>query len=111
MRAVRVETLEGPDALVYSEFPEPQPSLSQVLIEVHAAPVVLPDLLLTQGLYQMRPELPFVPGGVVGGLVISAPPGSGFSPAPKFALDRANSDAAMANWINRPIFLISFFSM
>jgi NADPH2:quinone reductase len=93
VRAVRVETLEGPDALVYGEFPEPQPSPSQVLIEVHAAPVVFPDLLLTQGKYQMRPDLPFIPGGVVGGLVISAPPGSGFSPG-----DRVTSLTLTGGW-------------
>jgi NADPH2:quinone reductase len=93
VRAVRVETLEGPDALVYGEFPEPQPSPGQVLIEVHAAPVVFPDLLLTQGKYQMRPEVPFIPGGVVGGLVISAPPGSGFSPG-----DRVTSLTLTGGW-------------
>lgn len=76
MRAMRVETLDGPDAIVLRDLPEPEPSPSQVLIDVHAAGVVYPDLLLSKGEYQMKPEPPFTLGGVVGGVVRSAPANS-----------------------------------
>jgi NADPH2:quinone reductase len=56
--------------------PEPVPAAGQVLIEVHAAGVVYPDVLMSQGRYQSKPELPFVPGGQVAGIVASAPPGA-----------------------------------
>jgi NADPH:quinone reductase len=76
MKAIRIEALEGPGALIYGDVPEPEHDPAQVTIEVHASQVVFPDLLLTQGKYQMRPDLPFVLGGVAGGIVRYAPPGS-----------------------------------
>jgi NADPH2:quinone reductase len=44
---------------------------SGVVIDVQAAGVSFPDLLMSRGLYQMKPELPFVPGGEVAGTVVS----------------------------------------
>jgi NADPH2:quinone reductase len=76
MRAMRVETLDGPDAIVLRDIPEPEPSGSQLLIDVQAAGVVFPDVLLSKGEYQMKPEPPFTLGGVVGGVVRSAPANS-----------------------------------
>ena len=80
MRAVQVTTLDGPSAVQVVEVPDPVPAAGQVLVEVHAAGVSFPDVLQTQGLYQMKPELPFVPGAEVAGVVVSAPEGSGFGP-------------------------------
>ncbi|MFD6672942.1 NADPH:quinone oxidoreductase family protein [Rhodococcus zopfii] len=80
MRAMMVTALDGPRALVPVEIDEPVADESTILVEVHAAGVSFPDLLLTQGLYQYKPELPFVPGGEVAGIVLSAPEGSGYSP-------------------------------
>jgi hypothetical protein len=51
VRAVRVTTLDGPAAVEFVEVAEPTPSGSQVLIEVHAAGVTFPDLLMTRGEY------------------------------------------------------------
>ena len=45
---------------------------SGVLVDVHAAGVSFPELLQTRGLYQLKPELPFVPGSEVAGIVRSA---------------------------------------
>ena len=58
-------------------MPEPQPSHmltpgSGVLVDVHAAGVSFPELLQTRGQYQLKPELPFVPGSEVAGIVRSA---------------------------------------
>jgi NADPH2:quinone reductase len=75
MRAVQITKLEGPAAVEVAELPEPTPSAGQVLIEVHAAGVTWPDLLMTRGAYQMKPALPFVPGSEVAGIVRAAPDG------------------------------------
>ncbi|MCM3553984.1 NADPH:quinone oxidoreductase family protein [Janibacter melonis] len=76
MRAIHISTLEGPDAIEVVELPEPHDE-SMVRIRVHAAGVAFPELLQTRGLYQVKPDLPFVPGAEVSGTVISAPEGSG----------------------------------
>jgi NADPH2:quinone reductase len=79
MRALLLTRLEGPDALEMGEVPEPE-TPGAVIIEVHAAGVAFADLLMTRGKYQLRPELPFVPGSDIAGVVRSAPKGSGFQP-------------------------------
>ncbi len=51
------------------------------MVDVHAAGVAFPDALLTRGLYQYRPELPFTLGAELAGVVRSAPAGAhGASP-------------------------------
>ncbi len=47
-----------------------------VVVEVHAAGVLFPEVLQTRGEYRVKPPLPFVPGSEVGGLVRSAPDGA-----------------------------------
>jgi NADPH2:quinone reductase len=76
MRALQLERLDGPEGLKLVDVPEPEAG-DQVLIDVVAAGVSFPDLLLTQGKYQMKPPLPFVPGVDVAGVVRSAPAGAG----------------------------------
>ncbi len=73
---MRLSALEGPDALAIAEVPEPEPAPGTVLIDVHAAGVGFPDLLLTRGEYQIRPDPPFVPGIEVAGVVRAAPAGA-----------------------------------
>ncbi len=73
MRAVQVTRLEGPGSVEMVDIPEPKAGERQYLIEVHAAGVAFPDLLLTRGAYQMKPSLPFVPGSEVAGIVRAAP--------------------------------------
>jgi NADPH2:quinone reductase len=75
MRAIQITNLNGPDeALELVDIPEPEPSHmltpgSGVLVDVHAAGVSFPEVLQTRGEYQFKPELPFVPGSEVGGVV------------------------------------------
>ena len=82
MRAIQIVELSGPDgALREVDLPEPEPSHmltpgSGVVVEVHAAGVSFPEVLQTRGEYQMKPDLPFVPGSEVGGVVRSAPEGA-----------------------------------
>lgn len=78
MRALIIESTDGPEALKTAEMPEPEPEEGHLLIDVEAAGVSFPDLLLTRGEYQMKPELPFVPGVEGAGVVRWAPEGSGF---------------------------------
>ena len=79
MRAVQVSVLEGPGSVQVVDIPEPVAAPDQVVIDVHAAGVTYPDVLLTRGEYQIRPEPPFVLGSEVAGVVRQAPPGSGLS--------------------------------
>jgi NADPH:quinone reductase len=58
---------------------------SSVVIDVRAAGVSFPDLLMTRGEYQLRVPPPYVPGSEVAGVVCSAPPGCGFSPGDRVA--------------------------
>ena len=78
MRAVQVLTLTGPADVVVREVDEPAPG-DDVLVEVHSVGVSFPDLLLSKGEYQMKPEPPFTLGVDFAGTVVSGP---GFEPAP-----------------------------
>ncbi|MBP2453542.1 NADPH:quinone oxidoreductase family protein [Mycolicibacterium lutetiense] len=75
MRAAQITRLDGPDAVRVAEVEEPA-GTDAVVIDVHAAGVAFPDALLTRGLYQYKPELPFTPGAEVAGVVRSAPAGA-----------------------------------
>ncbi|MFP8960427.1 NADPH:quinone oxidoreductase family protein [Streptomyces nanhaiensis] len=85
MRAVQVVSLDGPGAVRVADTGDPRPAPGQVLVDVHAAGVTYPDVLLTRGRYQLRPEPPFVPGSEVAGTVRSAPGGSGLAPGDRVA--------------------------
>lgn len=80
MKAARVVALEGPSAVRVLEVPDPVAGKDEVLIQVHAAGVTFPDVLQSQGLYQLKPELPFTPGSEVAGVVLSAPAGGPVKP-------------------------------
>jgi NADPH2:quinone reductase len=76
MRAVRCHQLTGPAALQVDEVPAPPPpGRGEITIAVAAAGVNFPDVLITQGKYQFKPEPPFSPGGEVAGLVTELGPG------------------------------------
>ncbi|MDD7920678.1 NADPH:quinone oxidoreductase family protein [Actinomycetospora callitridis] len=85
MRAVQVVRLDGPDAVEVAEVDEPTVGDGQVLIDVEAAGVVFPDLLLSRGEYQMKPDLPFLLGSEVAGTVREPPDGSGFAAGDRVA--------------------------
>ena len=99
MRAVQIADLSGPEsALQEVDLPEPDASHMLtpgrgVLIDVHAAGVSFPELLQTRGEYQMQPDLPFVPGNDVAGVVRSAPEGSALSEG-----DRVSACCLLGGW-------------
>ena len=64
-----ITALEGPDAIEVRELEDPTPKKGQVRIRVESAGVNFPDLLMSRGLYQMRPPVPFAPGGEAAGVV------------------------------------------
>jgi len=59
----------GVDALNWKEIPTPVPQSGQVLIRIEAASLNFPDLLIVQNKYQMKPDLPFVPGSEYAGVI------------------------------------------
>jgi len=69
MRAVRCHELIGPAGLRVDELNEPEPGPGEVLVDVRAAGVNFPDVLLSYGKYQFKPQPPFVPGGEAAGVV------------------------------------------
>ncbi|MBQ6643400.1 MAG: NADPH:quinone oxidoreductase family protein [Saccharopolyspora sp.] len=75
MRAVQITELTGPDSVRVADAEDPAPGPGQVLIEVRAAGVTFPDVLMTRGEYQIKPEPPFVPGSEVAGVVREAAEG------------------------------------
>jgi NADPH:quinone reductase len=85
MRAAQVCSLDGPEGVQVVELPDPVPEPGRALIEVHAAAVGFPDLLLTRGRYQLKPELPFTLGVDFAGVVRSAPAGSELHPGERVA--------------------------
>ena len=69
MHAWLCENPIGVDALTWKELPTPQPGAGDVLLEIQAASLNFPDLLIVQNKYQMKPELPFVPGSEYAGVI------------------------------------------
>ena len=59
----------GVEALTWTELPTPSPKAGEVLVEIKAASLNFPDLLIVQNKYQIKPPLPFVPGSEYAGVV------------------------------------------
>ena len=78
MKACVVQRLSGPDGMVYTDIDDVSGDGNTVVIDVRAAGVCFPDLLLSKGEYQLKLPPPFVPGMEAAGVVRSAPAGSGF---------------------------------
>ncbi len=67
-----IVTEHGPlEKLSLGEFPDPKPGKGEVLVDVHAASVNFPDLLVIGGTYQNLPPRPFVPGKDLAGVVVA----------------------------------------
>ncbi|MGI6869755.1 NADPH:quinone oxidoreductase family protein [Amycolatopsis sp. 3B14] len=90
MRAFVMTELTGPSGGAEADVPEPVGAHpwadgERLLIDVHAAGVSFPDLLQTRGQYQHGSPPPYVAGGEAAGVVLEAPPGSGFRPGDRVA--------------------------
>ena len=69
MKAIVANDFGPIDQLVYADWPEPKAEGHTVVIDAEHIGVNFPDGLLVQGLYQMKPQVPFVPGMEVAGRV------------------------------------------
>ncbi|MDB5762415.1 MAG: NADPH:quinone oxidoreductase family protein [Herminiimonas sp.] len=69
MKAIVCKTWGLPDTLVVEDLPDVVPGPGQVAIDIKAAGVNFPDVLIIQNKYQFKPELPFTPGGELAGVV------------------------------------------
>lgn len=90
MKAVVLERLAGPEGLAVID----RPSLEDgggVLVDVYAAGVSFPDLLMSQGKYQVQPEVPFVLGVEAAGVVAKAPAASGLRPGQRVVFNALGS--------------------
>lgn len=92
MKAVQITELSGPESALQLSEDVPEPGTSHfmtpdngVVVEVEAAGVSFPEVLQTRGEYQVKPELPFVPGSEVAGTVREASDGAGFAAGDRVA--------------------------
>lgn len=69
MRALMCEKFGPIEDLKITDAPEPKATPGHVVIDVKAAGLNFPDVLCVQGLYQIKPETPFVPGQEGAGVV------------------------------------------
>jgi NADPH2:quinone reductase len=77
VKALLCTELTGLAGLAVAEVAEPAAGPGQVVVDVHAAGVNFPDLLMISGRYQISPPLPFSPGGEVARVVRATGPGVG----------------------------------
>jgi len=76
MRACVLTSLGSTAALQMQDIADPVPGSGEVLIDVRAAGVTYADLLVIEGKYQALPQIPFVPGKEVAGIVTATGPGA-----------------------------------
>jgi NADPH:quinone reductase len=69
MRAIRCNQHGLPDTLAIEDLPDLHPDAGEVVIDVKAASVNFPDVLVIQNKYQFKPPLPFTPGAEFAGIV------------------------------------------
>lgn len=75
MKAALCKTLDGPDAVVIDDVPDPTPAAGEIVVRVRAAALNFLDTLITRGKYQYKPALPFSPAAEIAGVVESVGPG------------------------------------
>jgi NADPH2:quinone reductase len=69
MKALLCKAWGGPETLVLEELPSPRAGAGEVVIDVKAAGVNFPDVLIIQNKYQLKPTLPFAPGAEAAGVI------------------------------------------
>jgi NADPH2:quinone reductase len=75
MKAVFCEKLGGPDDLVCREVDTPTPGPGEVRVALRACGVSYVDVLMIAGQYQVKRDLPFMPGSEAAGVVVETGPG------------------------------------
>ena len=69
MKAILCKAYGPPETLVVEDIPSPLPGPGEVVIEMRAASLNFPDVLIVQNKYQVKPPLPFSPGSELSGIV------------------------------------------
>lgn len=106
MQALRVEYLSGDlSGVTLGKLPAPIRAPGEVLVKVCAASLNFPDLLMTRGEYQFKPELPFISGLEFAGEVIDADSFSGFMPGDRVM--GGNKTGAFAELVSVPAVKLS----
>src|SRR5215469_9820926 len=77
MRALLCRSLDGIAGLSIAQVPSPPLLPGHVRLGVRASGVNFADVLMVEGKYQVKPELPFVPGLEASGVVIECAEGVG----------------------------------
>jgi NADPH:quinone reductase len=72
MHAIQVKEFGGPEQLVYTDVPRPEPKAGEICVKVEAAGVNFIDVYQRTGAYSMA--LPFIPGQEAGGTVAAVGP-------------------------------------
>jgi NADPH:quinone reductase len=96
VKALVARELSGPAGLAYTDVDDVAGSDGMVVVDVGAAGVCFPDLLLIRGEYQLKIDPPFIPGTEVAGVVRSAPADSGFT-----AGQRVSALSMLGAWAER----------
>ena len=69
MRCLLLNKLGKPEDLIFTTLPNPKAGEGELVVDMYAAAVNFPDILSIAGKYQLRPNLPFVPGREGAGIV------------------------------------------
>ena len=101
MQALKVETLSDDlSGVALVDMPLPERTAGEVLVRVRAASLNFPDLLMTRGAYQFKPEPPFISGLELAGEVVEADPASGYAPGDRVM--GGNKTGAFAEYASIP---------
>lgn len=74
MRALLCRQLGSLNNLEVGDIPAPSLAAGEIRVGVKASGVNFPDILMVEGKYQVKPELPFVPGLELAGEVLECAP-------------------------------------
>src|SRR5204863_3565009 len=69
MRALLCREYGPIERLRVEDVPSPRPAPNEVVVDVKASSLNFPDALMVQGLYQVKPPLPFSPGHEISGVI------------------------------------------
>ncbi|MFP6558942.1 NADPH:quinone oxidoreductase family protein [Paraburkholderia sp. B3] len=81
MRSYRVHEHGDPSSMLIEDIPGVKPEAGQIAVDVHAAGINFPDVLVVSGAYQLLPARPFTPGKDFAGVVREVGEGvTGYAP-------------------------------
>jgi NADPH2:quinone reductase len=101
MQALRVESLSADlSGVALADLPLPDRAPGEVLVRILAASLNYPDLLMTRGEYQFKPEPPFTSGLEFAGEVVEADPNGAFRPGDRVM--GGNKTGAFAEYASVP---------